>query len=127
MSRGIQSYFHTENEAEDVRVLLAKYDTDMLEVGIRDDGTRRNGRTLIFPLAADITPNGTGATMAGATAAVTDNGAGLAPLLGADDLDGGSDEWDRLHYVLSVRVNDSDYEEVVHLIRRNGGYVARPD
>ena len=38
MSRMIQAYFRTESQAEDAKVLLLKYDPEMLEVGRLPDG-----------------------------------------------------------------------------------------
>ncbi|MDF2963273.1 MAG: hypothetical protein K0S39_5008 [Paenibacillus sp.] len=124
MTKSIQAYFRTENEAEDVRILLQKYDTDMLEVGPIEDGTNLE-RGVYVPLAAGISTNGTGNSGTGAAGAVSDANTGLAPLAGFASLD--NDEDHDLHYVLSVQVNDADYNEIVHLIRSNQGHVARPD
>jgi hypothetical protein len=124
VTKAIQAYFRTENEAEDVRILLQKYDTDMLEVGVIEDGVNRDD--LFLPLAAGFTSNGTGLNGAGAAAAVRDGDTAAIPLLGfaaAQD----DEASDKLHYALSVQVNDSDYDEIVLLIRSNQGHVAREE
>lgn len=115
MTQSIQAYFRTENDAEDVRILLQKYDTEWLEIGelLGEGGVD----SLTVPLAAGIQPDGSGSTGA---VTLAGSSAGLDPLFGAS-LD---DEADRYHYVLSVQVKDEDYDEVVQVIESNKGYVS---
>lgn len=49
------------------------------------------------------------------------NGNREGGLLNAEDVF--TDDYDNLHYVLSVKVKDEEYEEVVNKIRSKGGYV----
>ncbi|NOU97165.1 hypothetical protein GC093_28645 [Paenibacillus sp. LMG 31456] len=123
MTKPIQAYFRTENEAEDVRILLQKYDTEMLEIGeIEENGLTSNSE-LVVPLGAAISPVGTGG--AGAIAFSQSN-EGYDPLLGAS-IDNQEDELDDFRYVLSVKVNESDFGKVVQLIQNNNGHVLRTD
>ncbi|SFL31137.1 hypothetical protein SAMN03159341_10513 [Paenibacillus sp. 1_12] len=122
MSKHIQAYFQTENEAEHVRTLLQTYDTEALEVGKLDDGYAGN-RRIIIPIAdtgAGAQANGTGVVGAG----------GIAPaaVIGdADDDDLDLDGHRDLHYALSAKVLEEDYEEIRNLVRRNRGHVERVD
>ncbi|MCR8634043.1 hypothetical protein [Paenibacillus radicis (ex Xue et al. 2023)] len=123
MIKSIQAYFRTENEAEDVRILLQKYDTEMLEIGvIQEDGMSGNSE-LVVPLGAGIAPSGTGGS--GAIVYAESSGE-YAPLLGVS-LDGEDDELERFHYVLAVQVNEKDYDEVVSLIQNNQGHISTTD
>ncbi|MEK3723657.1 hypothetical protein [Paenibacillus sp. FSL H8-0034] len=120
MSKHIQAYFQTENEAEHVRTLLQTYDTEAVEVGKLDDGYAGD-RRIIIPIAdtgAGTQANGTGVIGAG----------GIAPaaVMGDEDdldLDGHRD----LHYVLSAKVLEEEYEEIRNMIRHNRGHVERLD
>ncbi|UUZ83013.1 hypothetical protein LJK88_03295 [Paenibacillus sp. P26] len=51
MSKQVQAYFHTENEAEDVRIKLQAYPVDHIEVGAAPEALDR-GTPLLFPFAA---------------------------------------------------------------------------
>ncbi|NHN30862.1 hypothetical protein [Paenibacillus agricola] len=122
MSKHIQAYFHTENEAEHVRILLQTYNIEALEVGKLDDGYQGDRRVIVpvFGVGSDTT-SGTG---------VTGNETGVAPAAvmgGVDDDDLDMDGHRNLHYVLSVKVQEEDYEEIRNLIRRNSGHVERVD
>lgn len=118
MTQPIQAYFRTENDAEDVRILLQKYDTEELEIGVMQG--EGGVDSLTVPLAAGIQPDGSGSTGA---VTLAGSSAGFDPLLGA--LDDEEDEADQYHYVLSVQVKDEEYDEVVQVIENNKGYVSR--
>jgi hypothetical protein len=121
MSKHIQAYFNTENEAEHVRTLLQTYDVEALEVG-RLDGGYKGDRRIIVPVF------GVGSdTFAGA--GVTGNGAGVAPaaVVGGIDDDLDLDSHHELQYVLSAKVLEEDYEEIRNLVRHNRGHVERVD
>jgi len=122
VTQSIQAYFRTENEAEDVKILLQRYEINNLETG--RTGQDQDGNGLFVPLAAGIATNGTGTSGAGTAAAVNDNNAGAA-LFGFSALNDEVDDSDNMDYVLSVQVNDEDYEEIVHLIRSNNGHIGR--
>jgi hypothetical protein len=122
MSKHIQAYFQTENEAEHVRTLLQTYDTEDLEVGKLDDGYS-GGRRLIVPVfGAGSDPQINGAGVGG-------TGAGVVPaaVIGRDDDEVDFDGDRDLHYVLSAKVLDEDYEELRNLVRHNRGHVERVD
>lgn len=134
MSKQVQAYFHTENEAEDVRIKLQAYPVDHIEVGALPEALDR-GTPLLFPFAAaaGTAAGPVGGYVAGATG--TGATAGDASAAGAyigfrsldadlHDHDGDGVDDRVLQYSLSAQVRDEDYEEVVHLIRRNGGHVA---
>lgn len=123
MSKHIQAYFQTENEAEHIRTLLQTYDTEAVEVGKLDDGYRGDRRVIlpIIGVSSDMQSNGAGIVAA--------NAGGLAPATVIGDMD---DELDvdrhrDLHYVLSAKVLEEEYEEVRNLIRNNRGHVERVD
>ncbi|UKS30822.1 hypothetical protein LOZ80_18530 [Paenibacillus sp. HWE-109] len=121
MSKMIQAYFHTENQAEDAKVLLLKYNPDKLEVGRLPEGYTGNGRVLL-PLVDGV---GTG------TAVNPTNGVGVVgvmPVVGALDSERYLEEdEDSLQYVLSAKVNDADYLGAVDLLRRNHAHLEKFD
>jgi hypothetical protein len=125
VSRHIQAYFETENEAEHIRTLLQTYDTESVEVSRLDDGYL-GGRNIIVPIAAV----GTDSANTGSGLGVNGAGAGIAPFtavgaLDEDELD--ADAHHNLHYVLTAKVLEEEYEEVRNLIRHNRGHVERVD
>jgi hypothetical protein len=104
----IQAYFHTENQAEDAKVLLLKYSPDMLEVGRLPDGFNGTGRVLL-PFVDGV---GTG----GETN--LNNGVGIVgvmPTVETHSSDYRDENEDVLHYVLSAKVSDADYPAAVDL------------
>jgi hypothetical protein len=120
MAKHIQAYFETENEAEHIRVLLQTYNTEDLEVGKLADG-HLGGRNIIVPIAAVGGSTGAGIGLNG-------SGGGVAPLAAVSAAD--DELWDgdnNLHYVLSAKVLEEDYEEIRNLIRHNRGHVERVD
>lgn len=141
MSKLIQAYFRTEDDAEGARTSLLAYNTEQLEVGALQEGI--SSRTnLLVPLVPWTTNTGGGGSSA--TTGVFGGGPvmGVAPLrdtspTGAatdqepatadavDDLMGNDN--DELRYVLSAKVQDEDYEEIVQKLRENHAYVERLD
>ncbi|MBP1962201.1 hypothetical protein [Paenibacillus aceris] len=121
MSRMIQAYFHTENQAEDARVLLLKYDPEMLEVGRLSEGYGGSGR-LLLPFM-----EGGGLI----SEANMNNKFGFVDVLptaapvSSDDVNDG--DVHALHYVLSAKVADADYAGAIDLIRRNHGHLEEFD
>ncbi|MCM3785583.1 hypothetical protein M3231_21695 [Neobacillus mesonae] len=141
MSKRIQAYFRTEDDAEGARTSLQVFATEQLEVGTLDSSIGRSSRILI-PLVPQNNVGGVNSTGAVGTAAgtqaeavipvVTDrdrddvaaaniNGNREGGLLNAEDVS--SDDYDDLRYVLSAKVRDDEYDQIVNKIRSNGGYV----
>lgn len=149
MSRQIQAYFRTEDEAEGARTKLLTYNTEQLEVGELQDSLRNGGHILV-PLVP-WSNSGTGGATSGVNGMGAPGGVVGAPgvIVGARDtsLDVDSDhpdshdahrdgwreadvadgDYDDLHYTLTVKVRDEDYEQIVHDLRANNGYVERLD
>ncbi|TXK83718.1 hypothetical protein [Paenibacillus sp. N3.4] len=132
MSKMIQAYFHTENEAEDARISLLKYDPELLEVGSLEAGYSGEGRLLIPLIAGAGSVGGSG----------INNGVGIVGSYGAvasllgDDVSihdpAYTDEFKEedlkdLHYVLSAKVKEADYSEAVSLLRHNHGHLEKLD
>ncbi|MEC0230742.1 hypothetical protein [Paenibacillus alba] len=121
MNRMIQAYFHTESQAEDAKVLLLKYNPEILEVGRLPEGYNGSGRVLL-PLVDGV---GTGADASGHTGV---GSVGVMPTVGTL----GSEEYleedqDTLHYVLSAKVREADYLGAVDLLRRNHAHLEKID
>ncbi|KQX46572.1 MULTISPECIES: hypothetical protein [unclassified Paenibacillus] len=123
MSRMIQAYFHTENQAEHARILLLKYSPDMLEVGRLPDGYNGTGRVLL-PFVDGV---GTG----GETN--LNSGVGIVGVMPTVETHSSDAYWDKnededaLHYVLSAKVSDVDYPAAVDLLRRNHAHMEKID
>ncbi|WP_138495691.1 hypothetical protein [Paenibacillus pinistramenti] len=152
MSRHIQAYFRTEDEAESARSHLVGYRMDNLEVGRLEEGIGRD-RDILIPIVPIGNTSGmyTGGAMTtgGAAGAYTTQGAvpvvdpnaeesvaerdiredkpeDNAPGFGAyETLTDG--DYDDLNYVLSARVDDQSYDEIVQKLRSEGAYVERLD
>lgn len=148
MSKQIQAYFRTEDEAEGARTSLLTYHTEQLEVGQLQDPIR-SGTNILVPLVPWNNSGTAGATMGAGTAAAPGGVIGapgvviggdraLTGDLAEDRADGDrTDGWreadvtDRdygeLKYALSVKVRDEDYDAIVHKLRANHAYVERFD
>lgn len=146
MPKQIQAYFKTEDEAEGARTSLQAYWTEHLEVG-RLDGTLGRDRRLLIPFV----PYNTAGSMntggaAGAVAAGTGYSDRAIPVVSDGNEEGvrreelqdtpglldatdvfSSEDNDKLQYVLSAKVHDADYEEIVSKLRANHAYVDRFD
>ncbi|MFE6078303.1 hypothetical protein ACFVQB_28045 [Paenibacillus sp. NPDC057886] len=144
MTKHIQAYFRTEDEAEGARTSLQTFRTEHLEVGQLDSAVGRDKRILV-PLVPYNTAGGVGTNGAmgvGAAPGVPasenvipivsnvdrdtergtrDNVNEDGDLLDAADVS--SADYDNLHYVLSAKVRDEDYEEIIHKLRSNQAYV----
>ncbi|WIV18437.1 hypothetical protein QPK24_18905 [Paenibacillus polygoni] len=145
MSKRIQAYFRTEDEAEGARTSLQVYATEQLEVGALESAIGRE-RHILLPFV----PNSAGSGAASGTGGVGVTGTGgsaqglpIVPVITDEDpkevvsadvngnREGGilnaedvsSADLGDLRYVLSCKVNDEEYNDVVNKIRQNGGYV----
>lgn len=144
MTKHIQAYFRTEDEAEGARTSLQTFRTEHLEVGQLDSAVGRDKRIMV-PLVPYNTAGGVGTNGAmgvGASPGVPasenvipvvsnvdrdtergsrDNVNEDGDLLDAADVFSG--DYDDLRYVLSAKVRDEDYEEIIHKLRSNQAYV----
>jgi hypothetical protein len=123
MSKRIQAYFRTENDAADVTSKLHKYHASKVEMGALTDVMSLNRDSVLLPFAIGTTTTGTGifTTGQGVPAGVS----GAAAVVGLDDVQDSlqSDNFDNLSHTLSAEISDEDYIRVVHMIRENHGYV----
>ncbi|MCP3775142.1 hypothetical protein NLX71_17870 [Paenibacillus sp. MZ04-78.2] len=136
MSRPIQAYFHTENEAEDVRIKLQTYQVEQVEIGKLDEAPDRD-TPLLFPIAIAGTgtiPVGVGYAGSEAGPIAATGVAAAGAYLGFRTLDEAGHDKDgdgvddrKLRYALSTKVAAEQYDEIVDLIRRHRGHVAKLD
>lgn len=117
MSRMIQAYFHTENQAEDARVHLVKFNPERLEVGALPEGYGGSGRLLLPMVEGGGIVSESSSNNRFGMVDVLPNAAPVAADYANDD------DAHRLRYVLSVKLDDGDYLEAVGLIRRNHGHL----
>ncbi|MBP1991416.1 hypothetical protein [Paenibacillus eucommiae] len=124
MSKPIQAYFSTESDAESARISLMIFNIDLLEVGELGDG-RPEGVRFVVPIIAGSgsgIATGTGMGTLGADAGAVGTAASTTPVVG--DLDKNEPiDYDKLRYVLSGKVREQDYPEIVRIIHRNKGHV----
>lgn len=144
MSKQLQAYFRTEDEAEGARTTLLTYKTDHLEVSPLQEPVNK-GVNIMVPLMPWHN-SGTGSTVpssgtvggAGAPAAIVGSRA-LAdgersedePAPDPDDwvdaMELSDVDWNELRYVLTAKVSDADYEEIVRKLRASNAFVERFD
>ncbi|WP_438434513.1 hypothetical protein [Gorillibacterium sp. sgz500922] len=143
MSKKIQAYFPTENDALSANTRIQTYGAEYLEVSELPDpiGT---GTRLLVPIAAGLPTSGTPGSATGyaggTPGSTTNTGGAAATYVALNDNDGfgtsdnlrrgdsvDSDYYDgdrsHLRYVMAATVKDQVYADVVEAIRRNGGYV----
>ncbi|OAB40730.1 hypothetical protein [Paenibacillus antarcticus] len=147
MSKQIQAYFQTEDQAEGAKTTLLTYKTEHLEVSKLADSINRDSN-LIFPLvgintSGNINTSGAVGIMgAGGVAGIN-----IVPTLNNNiderDMDVESnvndegvlwnttevtsDDVENLNYVLVAKVQDEDYEEVVQKLREHQAFVEKVD
>jgi hypothetical protein len=144
MTRRIQAYFKTEDEAEGAKTALIPYGIEGSEVSALTDPLDTGGNTrrnILIPLA----PYNTSATAAGGVYAAGGTtgplaGAAIVPGVAVDNDPGrtdndrtpgevhaGSDLKDsdlaNLNYVMDLKVADTDYNAVVEVLRGKQAYV----
>jgi len=141
MSKKIQAYFQTENDALSANTRIQTYGAEYLEVSELPDPIGADTRLLI-PLALPTGAIGSIGSYAGAAMAPTASSGQVTTAYAAlGDDDGivaarndlrrgdfaGNDYFDGdrslLRYVMAATVKDAVYQDVVEAIRRNGGYV----
>jgi hypothetical protein len=110
MSRKLQAYFQTEDEALSVKDQLIKYNPTNLEIGYLED----NGSQDTIPLAVPIVTGGV---------SYVNNGV-MAPAPAAAVVGQGQEEQYNIYRsVLSGEINEGSYDEAVDLILSNGGHI----
>ena len=131
MTRNIQAYFQTEDEATSVSTRLQPYSVEPVEVSSLTESLGRD-RSILIPLGAGMTngPSGIGGGGFPVGNNTATGGAVPAGAIFTDAVNGDSNtdtlfdgDRDGLHYVLAVKVEDRAYDEAVEIIRRNNGYL----
>ncbi|MEC0091666.1 hypothetical protein [Paenibacillus macquariensis] len=147
MSKQIQAYFQTEDQAEGAKTTLLTYKTEHLEVSKLAEAIDRDNH-LLFPLVGINTSgniNTSGAV--GIMGAGGIAGINIVPTLDNNDVetdkrveshvnDEGklgnaaevtSDNIDHLNYVLVAKVQAEHYNEIVQMLREHHAYVEKLD
>jgi hypothetical protein len=146
MSKHIQAYFSSEDQAEGARSSLIPYGLEQLEVGKLEKGIGRSSNLLV-PFAPIQNANSTasGGMIPSTGFAGTTSTQGTVPfVINNDDINASSNEEDKdgatgsgfhgdiisdeadvssLRYVLSAKAKDEQYDEVVSKLRTLGAYV----
>jgi hypothetical protein len=112
MSRKLQAYFQTEDEAMSVKDQLIKYNATNVEIGYLED----NGSEDRIPLAVPIVTGGTSYVNNGVMAP---NPVSAAAAMGQ----GQEDQFNIYRSVLSGEISEGSYDEAVDLILSNGGHI----
>lgn len=139
MSKHIQAYFQTEDQAESAKTTLLTYKTDNLEVSKLAETIGRNNN-LLLPLVAispsgDMNNSGAVGVMGGGVA-----GNNIVPIIENDGnsnvnkngtlidaADVTTDNIENLNYVLVAKVKDEQYDEIVQKLREVHAYVEKMD
>ncbi|SMF89088.1 hypothetical protein SAMN05661091_4521 [Paenibacillus uliginis N3/975] len=145
MSKQIQAYFRTEDEAEGARMTLITYKTEKLEVGQLQEAVGRGTNILVPLVPLNAAGLGGSTTGTGSVGGVAGTAGAIVGTRDVTDLERSEDapasefdEWvdaadlidadyRELKYVLSAKVNDTDYEDIVRMLRSNHAYVERFD
>lgn len=132
MSKVIQAYFRTEDDAESARTKLLTFETQGLEVGEMLDAMDGN-RRFLFPFAAVASP-GYGSTTGMGSGVTGERGLGaVAAFTNLDDERNEHEIYDEeeveelpvedFRYVLSAEVKEEEYRDIIRIIRQNRGAV----
>ncbi|MBC8079577.1 MAG: hypothetical protein H7X86_04485 [Gorillibacterium sp.] len=137
MSKHIQAYFQTEDDAFAVNTKLQGYGLEQLEVSKVPENIGGD-RNILVPLGAGLSPGSasvSGGTGGGPGGAGISGGGGTGPIVGGGVIPAAPSsnerdsrklyDGDRNHfqYVLSAKVKDELHDEVIDMIRNNKGYV----
>lgn len=144
MPKHIQAYFTSEDQAEGARSSLITYQLEQLEVGQLDRAIGRSSNLLIpfVPLQDASTFAASGLNPSSGFASTTASQSTIPVVAKVDhnneshpeerqedesvtqmiEPDGNEGE---LKYVLSAKVEDKDYDELVHKLRSLGAYVSQ--
>ena len=127
MSRTIQSYFSTKSHAEAVKSSLAAYETESLEIGeLANPYDEDEAVAVIVPIPGTATSTASGVSGSPAGTPGMTTGVLGANISGnhAESIPGTGKNLQGMRYVLSVKVKEEDYNEVVNIIYRNMGKIA---
>jgi len=138
MSRRIQAYFRTEDEAEGAKTALIAVSVESLEVGPLTDPLDR-GRNILLPLVPLSNTSMTGGVVGSAGAAGSPPAAAIVPGLAVSDTFGDNDvrregeirdstdvgdgDLKDLHYVMDLKVGEEHYHEAVQILRGKHAFV----
>jgi hypothetical protein len=143
MSKQIQAYFQTEDQAEGAKTTLIGYKTEHLEVSKLENSIGRKTNPLV-PLVA-MNPSGNMGTAGaiGITGAGGIAGNSIVPVVLGNDIESdvpkgsntnekgdltnaadiNSDNYEALNYVLSAKVEDEHYDEIVQKLRQVNAHI----
>ncbi|GGH29512.1 hypothetical protein [Paenibacillus segetis] len=141
MSQYIQAYFKNEDEAEGARSSLLTMNVEHLEVGRLDDNNGIISHNILHPILPLYGSVQAGENVVAAGYSGTTSSIGVIPVV-ARDIEGegstdegiaadsavdsnlsGDDDYGSLEYVLSAKVKEGDYENIVQKLRSQGAYV----
>lgn len=152
MAKHIQAYFKSEDQAEGARTSLLSFEAEQIEVGRLEQSIGRDSSILV-PFVP-VNNSATGGTYGAVGYPGAAGGQGVIPVvapnnaLSDEDIEGeqsargremqeadpvvdlndfGDDDYDSLKYVLSVKVQEKDYDAAVHKLRSQGAFVAKLD
>ncbi|KGE18249.1 hypothetical protein [Paenibacillus wynnii] len=144
MTKRIQAYFRTEDEAEGAKTSLISYNVKGLEVSpLTDplDSGARGNRNILVPLVAysNTSMSGGLAGVGGTTGSVAGNAAILPAIAAVDptddkginlkdgevrnDTEVTDADLDNLHYVMELKVPRENYLEVIETLRNKHAFV----
>jgi hypothetical protein len=143
MSKQIQAYFQTEDQAEGAKTTLIGYKTEHLEVSKLENSIGRKANPIV-PLVA-MNPSGnmgtSGAIGVTGTGGITGNN--VVPVVVGNDIESDTtkgsnvseqsdltnaadttkDNYEALNYVLSAKVEDEHYDEIVQKLRQVNAHI----
>ena len=141
MSKQIQAYFQTEDQAEGARTSLLGYKTENLEVSKLENAIGRSTNLLTPLVAINPSDNMTSVGALGMSGAGGVAGNNIVPIVMENDRQSDMstesdakpkegltnltdvDNYEGLNYVLVAKVEDEHYEEIVQSLRRNNAHI----
>ncbi|AZK46549.1 hypothetical protein [Paenibacillus lentus] len=152
MAKHIQAYFNSEDQAEGAKTSLLSFETEHVEVGRLEQSIGRDSSILV-PFVP-VNNSATGGTYGAVGYPGAAGGQGVIPVgapnssLSDENVDGmqsargrerqeadsvvdwndfGDEDYESLQYVLSVKLQEKDYDAAVHKLRSQGAFVAQLD
>ncbi|RUT43316.1 hypothetical protein EJP82_20400 [Paenibacillus anaericanus] len=142
MSKHIQAYFKSEDDAEGARSSLLPLGLEQLEVGHLDQAMGRTSNLQVPLSPANTGSMATGNVVATGGYSGSTPSLGIIPIVSSNVADGEVERPDEaldavvgfenigdvdsdLQYVLNAKVKDSEYDDVVQKLRSQGAYVAQ--
>ncbi|WP_410514369.1 hypothetical protein PaeBR_08250 [Paenibacillus sp. BR2-3] len=139
MTKRIQAYFKTEDEAEGAKTSLISYNVEGLEVWPLTDPLERRDRNILMPLV----PLNNGGMAGGAFGTLGTGSPGAVAIVpgitdseSLNETDSRSNtneardnilfhdsDLDDVHYVMDLKVGEQHYSEVIDVLRGKNGYV----